>query len=152
MHFMKISAFLQLLVCSSAVAAPLKDAGLQKYFEGEVARIEAKSFEGIKSRDDWERERPRLVRELREMLGLEPMPPSGDLKAVVTGTVEREGIVVEKVHFQSSPGLYVTGNLYRPAKVEGRLPAVLYVCGHSGRGRNGPAGGGLAPVARGTYG
>ena len=130
MHFMKISAFLQLLVCSSAVAAPLKDAGLQKYFEGEVARIEAKSFEGIKSRDDWERERPRLVRELREMLGLEPMPPSGDLKAVVTGTVEREGIVVEKVHFQSSPGLYVTGNLYRPAKVEGRLPAVLYVCGH----------------------
>jgi dienelactone hydrolase len=35
--------------------------------------------------------------------------------------------------------LYVTGNLYRPAQVkEGeRLPAILYVCGHSGRGRNG---------------
>jgi cephalosporin-C deacetylase-like acetyl esterase len=45
--------------------------------------------------------------------------------------------VVEKLHFQSKPGLYVTGNLYRPKKARGKLPAVLYVCGHSGRGRNG---------------
>src|SRR5213076_2696911 len=35
------------------------------------------------------------------------------------------------------PGLYVTGNLYRPKKIDGKLPAVLYVCGHSGRGRDG---------------
>jgi dienelactone hydrolase len=35
--------------------------------------------------------------------------------------------------------LYVTGNLYLPANVKPgeRLPAVLYVCGHSGRGRDG---------------
>ena len=30
------------------------------------------------------------------------------------------------------PGLYVTGNLYRPKIVEKPLPTVLYVCGHSG--------------------
>jgi cephalosporin-C deacetylase-like acetyl esterase len=29
------------------------------------------------------------------------------------------------------PGLYVTGNLYLPKTVTGRLPTVLYVCGHS---------------------
>jgi cephalosporin-C deacetylase-like acetyl esterase len=45
--------------------------------------------------------------------------------------------VIEKLHFQSRPGLYVTGNLYRPKKASGRLPAILYVCGHSGRGRDG---------------
>lgn len=127
-HALKLLFVLAASLCCAA--APLNDATLQKYFEGEVARIQAKSFEGIESSEDWKRERPRLVRELREMLGLEPMPARGDLKAVVTGKVEREGIVVEKVHFQSSPGLYVTGNLYRPAQVEGRLPAVLYVCGH----------------------
>src|SRR5262249_42332978 len=38
---------------------------------------------------------------------------------------------------QSKPGLYVTGNLYRPKTVRGKLPAILYVCGHSGRGRDG---------------
>src|SRR5262249_14335333 len=42
------------------------------------------------------------------------------------------------------PGLYVTANLYRPThrptNKEGqlrRLPAILYVCGHSNRGRDG---------------
>src|SRR4029078_4048107 len=34
------------------------------------------------------------------------------------------------LHFQSQPGLYVTGNLYRPKEVKETLPAILYVCGH----------------------
>src|SRR6184192_1763512 len=45
--------------------------------------------------------------------------------------------VIDKLHFQSRPGLYVTGNLYRPKANKGKLPAILYVCGHSGRGRDG---------------
>lgn len=66
-----------------------------------------------------------------EMLGLSPMPERTPLKATVTGTLERGDYVVEKVHFQSLAGAYVIGNLYRPAKVTGRLPAVLYLCGHT---------------------
>ena len=46
-------------------------------------------------------------------------------------------MVIEKIHFQSRPGLYVTGNLYRPKEVKNRLPTILYLCGHSGRGRDG---------------
>jgi cephalosporin-C deacetylase-like acetyl esterase len=71
------------------------------------------------------------------MLGLWPLPDKTPLKATVTGKLERAQFVVENVHFQSRPGLYVTGNLYLPKKVEGKLPAVLYVCGHSGKGRDG---------------
>ncbi len=67
----------------------------------------------------------------REMLGLSPLPPRTPLKATVTGVLERGDYVVEKIHLQSLPGAYVIGNLYRPAKIEGRLPAVLYLCGHS---------------------
>ena len=37
------------------------------------------------------------------MLGLSPRPEKTDLKAVVTGKVEREKFTVEKVHFQSRP-------------------------------------------------
>jgi len=66
-----------------------------------------------------------------EMLGLWPMPERTPLKATVTGVLERGDYVVEKVHFQSVSGAYVIGNLYRPAKVTGRLPAVLYLCGHT---------------------
>lgn len=66
-----------------------------------------------------------------EMLGLSPMPERTPLRATVTGVLERGDYVVEKIHFQSLPGAHVAGNLYRPAKVSGRLPAVLYLCGHS---------------------
>ena len=52
------------------------------------------------------------------------------------GTVKGNGYFVDLLHYQSVPRLYVTGNLYRPAdaKPGQRLPAVLYVCGHSGQG------------------
>src|SRR5690606_11960878 len=83
--------------------------------------------------------RARYRDEYLYMLGLDPMPERTPLHATVTGTVEGDGFVVENLHYQSVPGLYVTANLYRPAEVpEGeRLPAVLYVCGHAGLGRNG---------------
>jgi dienelactone hydrolase len=48
----------------------------------------------------------------------------------VSGKVEREDFVVENLSFQSSPGLYVTGNLYLPKRRVGKVPAILYVCGH----------------------
>ncbi len=67
----------------------------------------------------------------REMLGLEPLPERTPLHATVTGVLDRGDYVVEKVHFQSVPGAYVIGNVYRPAKVTGRLPAVIYLCGHT---------------------
>ncbi len=71
------------------------------------------------------------------MLGLWPLPEKTPLCDTVTGTVERGEVSIEKLHFQSRPGLYVTGNLYRPKKISGKLPSILYVCGHSGRGRDG---------------
>jgi cephalosporin-C deacetylase-like acetyl esterase len=73
------------------------------------------------------------------MLGLSPRPEKTDLAATVTGTLKGDGYEVDMLHYQSRPKLYVTANLYRPAdaKAGERLPAVLYVCGHSGRGRNG---------------
>ncbi|MDI1314535.1 acetylxylan esterase [Prosthecobacter sp.] len=73
-----------------------------------------------------------------EMLGLSPLPERTPLQATVTGVLERGDYVVEKIHFQSSPGAHVAGNLYRPAKITGRLPAVLYLCGHSKGKVNGP--------------
>ena len=115
------------------------DAMIQAYLCQEAEKIEA-SFPGaIKSPQDWMQERPRLRREYFDMLGLWPLPEKGPLRGTVTRTLDRGDYVVEMVHYQSRPGLYVTGNLYRPAKSPAgeRLPAILYVCGHSSMGRNG---------------
>jgi len=100
------------------------------YFRTQTANIANAPLAGIDTLEAWEAKRDDYQQKLREMLGLDPWPEKTDLKATTTGTIERDGIVVEKIHFQSRPGLYVTANLYRPAKVDGKLPAVLYVCGH----------------------
>ena len=110
------------------------------FLKQEAARLDSKFLEGITNRQQWEARRAQLHQEYMEMLGLWPMPERTPLNAQVTDTIEREeGFRVEKLHFQSRPKLYVTGNLYLPkdAKAGAKLPAVLYVCGHSGRGRDG---------------
>ena len=63
------------------------------------------------------------------------MPPRPELKAVIHGKVEREDYTVEKVFFQSHPGFYVTGNLYRPKGKTGPFAAVLCPHGHWANGR-----------------
>jgi cephalosporin-C deacetylase-like acetyl esterase len=81
--------------------------------------------------EDWSARRYALRGQLFEMLGLSPLPERTDLGVVVTGVVEHEEFSVEKLHFQSLPGLYVTANFYLPKTRNGPLPSILYVCGHS---------------------
>lgn len=83
--------------------------------------------------DNWPELREQWRTELAEMLGLSPWPERTPLKTQITGSIELERVAVERLHYQSRPGLYVTANLYRPRGEvpEGGWPAVLYVCGHA---------------------
>src|SRR5436190_13861532 len=100
------------------------DVMIEKYLAAETDKLSQKFMDGAKSLDEWKQKRPRLYQEYMDMLGLWPIPEKTALKATVTGTLERQGVVIEKIHFQSKPGLYVTANLYRPrARSDKRLPA-----------------------------
>jgi dienelactone hydrolase len=112
---------------------------IQAYLAREAAALSARLGEDLASLEAWQAKRPGYVEEYFYMLGLSPRPEKTPLKATVTGSLVGNGYVVDLLHYQSRPGLYVTANLYRPAQVPPgtRLPAVLYVCGHSNRGRNG---------------
>lgn len=125
---------------AAAITNATAQAGIDASLRREAVRLDAMFLDGISNRVQWEARRAELRQEYFEMLGLWPLPDRTPLQAKVTGVLERaEGFRVEKVHFQSRPGLYVTGNLYLPgdAASGAKLPAVLYVCGHSGRGRDG---------------
>jgi hypothetical protein len=83
----------------------------------------------LRSEADW-RSRSESVREtILEVLG--PLPERTPLDARVTGTLRRDGYAVEKVVFQSRPGLHVTGALFLPEAPQGRAPAILYLSGHT---------------------
>ncbi len=115
------------------------DAMIQAYLAARAAEIHETFADDLRSPNAWAETRDRYREEYLHMLGLSPLPERTPLHATVTGTIEGDGFVVDMLHYQSRPRLYVTANLYRPAGArEGeRLPAVLYVCGHSGMGRNG---------------
>jgi dienelactone hydrolase len=112
---------------------------LDAYFRAETTKLTNRCLSDIHTLADWQSKRPEYRRQLAEMLGLWPEPPRTDLKPVITGTLDHGDFIVEKLHFQSRPGLYVTANLFRPNTAEGKLPAILYVCGHSPAKKDGVA-------------
>jgi cephalosporin-C deacetylase-like acetyl esterase len=106
------------------------DGMLEVYFGHQVQRIADAALADVKDRARWEKKRPELRRQFLDMMGLWPLPPRTDLKPVITGKLDAPRFTVEKLHFQSVPGLYVTANLYVPKQAKFPAPAVLYVCGH----------------------
>ncbi|HLJ09796.1 MAG TPA: prolyl oligopeptidase family serine peptidase [Planctomycetaceae bacterium] len=115
------------------------DRMIQEYLARIASDLQATFADDVASPAKWQTHRPRYREEYLYMLGLSPLPERAPMHATVTGTLDGDGFVVDMLHYQSRPGLYVTANLYRPAQIQSkeRLPAVLYVCGHSGRGRDG---------------
>src|SRR5688572_3654230 len=53
------------------------------------------------------------------------------LNARVTGKLDRDGYRIEKVIYESLPGVHVTANLYVPTTGPGPFPAVLGAAGHA---------------------
>ncbi len=106
---------------------------VNKYLENQVIDIAHRRqnmLSSMQSVTQWEGKRPTLRQQLREMIGLSPLPEKTDLQVTVTGVLQEQEFIVEKLHYQSMPGLYVTANFYLPKEFDGPLPTILYLCGH----------------------
>ena len=126
---------LALFSVTSFAADPTPDlsagrATVDEYFRAQSKQIADQCLADLTTKAEWEKRRVTLRQQYLDMMGLWPLPPRTNLKAVVTGTVDAEKYRVEKLHFQSLPGLYVTANLYLPKGEVKKAPTILYVCGH----------------------
>ena len=83
----------------------------------------------------WAKRADYVRRQILVSQGLWPMPEKTPLNAVVHGRIDRGDFTVERVFFESTPGFFVTGNLYRPKGKAGKLPGVLCPHGHWPQGR-----------------
>ncbi len=92
-------------------------------------------FQPPVERAEWELRSEQVRRRMQVALGLWPLPEPTPPHAVIHGRIEMPDYTVEKVYFESLPGLFVTGNLYRPRGVSGRVPGVLSPHGHWSQGR-----------------
>lgn len=98
---------------------PLKD--LNGYFP----------FAPPSSVEEWESRRNEVRRQILVAAGLWPMPEKTPLNPVIHGKIDCGEYTIEKVYFESAPGFFVTGNLYRPKNVQGKVPGVLTPHGHA---------------------
>lgn len=97
---------------------PLKD--LNGYFP----------FQPPQSLAQWHPRREYVRRQILVAAGLWPMPAKTPPNAVLHGKIDCGEYTIEKVYFESAPGLFVTGNLYRPKNTQGRAPGVMFAHGH----------------------
>jgi dienelactone hydrolase len=113
-----------LLLSVSAIAA-------QAPFRTHIDRFEPPRFT---TRAAWEARATYLREHVLASAGLVPLPARTPLNAVVFGEIRHDDFTVAKVYFESLPGFYVTGNLYRPIG-DGPFPAILSPHGHWSNGR-----------------
>jgi cephalosporin-C deacetylase-like acetyl esterase len=107
---------------------------IRNYLMKEAAEISGNALAGINSLEYWKKIRPQRYNEFLETIGIEDMPPVGqrsELNVKITGIIHKEGYRIEKLYYESLPGLYVPANLYIPDNIKEPVPAILYVCGHS---------------------
>jgi len=87
-------------------------------------------FSPSSSLSEWETRKDYVRRQILVSQGLWPMPTKTPLNAVIHGKIERDTYTVEKVYFESTPGFFVTGSLYRPKNPKGKVPGVMFAHGH----------------------
>ena len=80
------------------------------------------------TREEWEKRRRDLRDQLQQAFGSFPESAS-PLKPKVLGVLQRDGYRVEKLVFQTMPGVWMTASAYVP-DAPGRHPALLAVHGH----------------------
>ncbi len=133
---MKIPHFLALIVSASLFAAEIPRALPPGKLPDDARLGPLKELDGYfpwtppASREEWMPRAEQVRMQLRVALGIFPEPTRTPLNAVVHGRIERDDYTVEKVFFESMPGLFVTGNLYRPKGGDGPFPAVICPHGH----------------------
>lgn len=87
----------------------------------------------LETREDAEQYVASVRSRIRKCFG--PVPERTPLNPRITGTIERDEYRIEKLIFESRPGMLVTANLYVPKNRDYPVPGVVGTCGHSANGK-----------------
>ena len=131
---MPIRTSLLLSLAAVSFAQTPLPAGLREindFLNLRASEITARAESETRASSTWEPRRAQREIELRDMLGLLPWPRRAALNARITGRIDAGSCIIEKIAFESLPKVYVTANLYLPMTRTGKVPAIVYVCGHA---------------------
>src|SRR5450759_5000587 len=119
--------------CLAQSAAPFP-AYLERLALEQLAQRDA-AVAQLTTRAQWDERRAHVRETFLKMLGGLP-GARAPLNVRRMGTLDRSSYRVDKIVFESLPGLYVTANLYIPQTGKPPYPAVLQPIGHSTAAKN----------------
>ena len=82
------------------------------------------------TKEEWGQRSEKLRHALKVSVGLFPEPDRSPLNPVIHGKIDCGNFTIEKVYFETRPGFFLTGSLYRPKGGSGKRPGVLCPHGH----------------------
>jgi dienelactone hydrolase len=82
------------------------------------------------SKADWEARAQKIRSQIRAGMELETLPARPSSAPIIHSKRVMDGYTIENVAFESLPGIYVTGNLYRPIKKQKSYAGILCPHGH----------------------
>lgn len=144
-----LSALVAACAAAFSVAADFKDIDPRVFGEGdprakELPRMmwkdatrrmqeanlrESKAFAEVTTKEQWEKYRDVRIQKLKESLGTFPEPPK-EMRVKVTRELQGDGFVIRNLLYESRPGLWVSANLYLPAKPPEKMPGILISHSH----------------------
>ena len=87
-------------------------------------------FDPPKSVEEWSTRSAKIRHQLKVAVGLYPEPSKCPLNAIIRDRSDHGDFTVEKVFFETLPGYFLTGTLYRPKDTNKKRPGVLCPHGH----------------------
>ncbi len=134
MNVTKLNLLLSLLFLSSLLhAQPNKLCQGAYYTEDEGKHQLEDVLLRVNSLSDWKSRAELIRKNLATGMELETLPKRTPLNPRYGKKIKMDGYIVQAVRFESLPGFFVTGNLYKPAgKLKDKsLPIILSTHGHS---------------------
>jgi uncharacterized protein len=100
------------------------------YTEKEAAVKLDTLLKHFNSVEDWELYADGIRKQIRRGMELQEFPKKTPLNPHSRNKKELDGYSVESIEFESLPGFYVTGNLYKPIGKFGRQTLAVILCPH----------------------
>ncbi|MBM3792381.1 MAG: hypothetical protein FJW35_18815, partial [Acidobacteria bacterium] len=100
---------------------------MARFVEGQLRELPLPEDAGA-----WLARRDGLRQEVLAILGIDDLvPPRWELNVQPKGILRREGYRIEKLTFESYPGMAVPALLYIPEAIRGRAPGIVSIAGHA---------------------
>ena len=127
-RFLLIVALLVFFSCKTDQKPVLRQGD---FYTEEQGKAELRKMESMyNNKKEWEKRKLMLRAQILKGMNLSPLPARTPLNTLIGEKRMHDGYSVQNVSFESIPGFYVCGNLYRPLYDSKKHPAILCPHGH----------------------